>query len=45
MNTPKRKFFVHFKRNPIMTFTADVLMREQQRISDLYKRKNDLSQK
>lgn len=31
----KKKFFVHFKRNAIMTFTADVLMREQQRISDL----------
>lgn len=31
----KKKFFVHFKRNKIMTFTAEILMREQQRISDL----------
>lgn len=35
MNTPKKKFFVHFKRNEIMTFTADILMKEQQRISEL----------
>lgn len=35
MNTPKKKFFVHFRRNEIMTFTPDVLMKEQQRISEL----------
>lgn len=35
MSTPKKKFFVHFKRNPIMTFSADILMKEQQRISEL----------
>lgn len=35
MSTLKKKFFVHFRRNEIMTFTADVLMREQQRISEL----------
>lgn len=35
MNTIKRKFLVHFKRNAIMTFTPEILMREQQRISDL----------
>lgn len=31
----KKKYFVHFKRNAIMTFQPDVLRREQQRISDL----------
>lgn len=35
MSTHKKKFFVHFKRNPIMTFSADILMKEQQRISEL----------
>jgi hypothetical protein len=31
----KKKFFVHFKRNAIMTFSPEVLMQEQQRISEL----------
>lgn len=31
----KKKFLVHFKRNEIMTFTAEILMKEQQRISEL----------